>query len=288
MSKVVLITGGNSGIGLAIAHAVAQRGAVVCLACRDQVKAAAARAEIQSRTPGAQVELYELDLSSFAKIRAFVEAFKARHGRLDALINNAGVLAPRQMYTAEGYELHIGSNYIGPVLLTQLLLPLLKAAADEGGAGKGDARIIHLSSIAHTVGKLDMGTFRGRKPYRLFPAYAQSKLANLLFSNVLARRLPKGITSQALHPGGVSSPLYRDLPSWQYAVMRPFLIPPERPARLVAELALDPKRRGETGGYFSVQHPRIVNRVARDTSLQDRLYEQTCEWVGVEPLPQRT
>jgi len=287
MSKVVLITGGNSGIGLAIAHAVAQRGAVVCIACRDQAKAAAARAEIVARTPGAQVELYELDLASFAKVRAFVEAFKARHDRLDALINNAGVLAPRQQFTAEGYEQHIGANYIGPVLLTQLLLPLLKVAADEGGVGRGDARIVHLSSIAHTMGRIDLNTFRGRKPYRAFPAYAQSKLANLLFSNVLARRLPKGITSQALHPGGVMSPLYRDLPAWQYAVMKPFLIGPERPGQLVAELALDPTRRGETGGYFSVQHPRIVKRLARDAALQDRLYEQTCEWVGVEPLPAR-
>ncbi len=181
--------------------------------------------------------------------------------------------------------MHIGANYVGPVLLTQLLLPLLKVAANDGGAGRGDARIVHLSSIAHTMGHIDMTTFRGRKPYRVFPAYAQSKLANLLFSNVLARRLPQGITSQALHPGGVMSPLYRDLPSWQYAVMKPFLIGPERPGKLVAELALDGKRKGETGGYFSVQHPKIVSRRARDLAMQDRLYEKTCEWVGVEPLP---
>ena len=288
MSKTVLITGGNSGIGLAIAHELAQRGATVCLACRDQAKGAAARAEIQSRTPGAQVELYELDLASFAKIRAFVDVFKARHDRIDALINNAGLLAPRQQFTVDGFEMHIGANYIGPVLLTQLLLPLLKVAADDGGAGRGDARIVHLSSIAHTFGHIDQATFRGRKPYRVFPAYAQSKLANLLFSNVLARRLPKGVTSQALHPGGVMSPLYRDLPSWQYAVMKPFLIGPERPGKLVAELALDPKRKGETGGYFSVQHPRIVSKRSRDLVMQDRLYEKTCEWVGVEPLPGKT
>ncbi|MGC4060510.1 MAG: SDR family NAD(P)-dependent oxidoreductase [Aquabacterium sp.] len=286
MSKTVVVTGGNSGIGLAIAHDLAKRGATVCLACRDQVKATAARAEILRSTPGATVELYELDLASFDKIRAFVANFASRHDRLDALINNAGAVPTRQQFTAEGFELQFGGNYLGPFLLTHLLMPLLQVAADEGGPGKGDARIVHMASIAHTIGRIDLDTAKGRKPYWVLPAYAQSKLANLMFSMALARKLPKGITSQAMHPGAVASPLYRDLPAWQYAVIKPlfFMIGPERAGKLAGELALDPKRQGETGGYFSIQQPRILSATARNRALQDVLYQQSCEWTGVTPL----
>lgn len=279
-SKTVVVTGGNSGIGLAIAHELAGQGATVCLACRDQAKAAAARDDIQRRTPGAKVELYSLDLASFDKIRGFVADFTGRHGRLDALINNAGAVPVRQQFTAEGFELQFGGNYLGPFLLTHLLLPSLRQAAEESG----DARIVNLSSIAHTIGRIELDTARGRKPYRVLPAYAQSKLGNLMFSNALARKLPKGITSQAFHPGGVASPLYRDIPGWQYAFMKPFLIGPEPAAKLAASLALDARRKGETGGYFSIQHPRIITRTARDTKLQDVLYRRSCEWAEVAPL----
>lgn len=286
-NKTVVITGGNSGIGLAIAHEVAKRGATVCLACRDQRKAAVAREEIMQRTPGAQVELYPLDLASFDAIEHFVRSFSSRHDRLDALINNAGAVPTRQQFTAEGFELQFGGNYLGPFLLTHRLLPLLQVTADEGGVGRGDARIVTMSSIAHNVGRIDLNTARGRKPYLVLPAYAQSKLGNLLMSHTLARRLPPGITSQAMHPGGVASPLYRDLPSWQYAVMKPFMIGPERAGRLAAELALDPARRGQTGGYFSIQHPRIESKAARNKALQDVLYQQSCIWTEVDPMHSR-
>lgn len=281
MPKVVVITGGNSGIGLAIAHEVAKRGAVVCLPCRDQAKGMRARDEILRATPGAQVELYELDLASFAKIRAFAEAFKARHDKLDALINNAGVYCETQQFTADGYEQMFGANYLGPVLLTHLLLPLLQKAATEDG----EARIVHMASIGHNVGRIDPATFRGRKPYFALPAYGQSKLGNLMFSNVLSRRLPKGISSQAMHPGGVASPLYRELPGWQYAVLKPFLIGPERPGKLAADLALAPEHRGETGGYYSIQHPKLVSSTAKNVAAQNDLYEQSCKLLGIAPLP---
>lgn len=286
MRKTVVITGGNSGIGLAIAHEVAQRGATVCLACRDQRKAAAARDEIMRRTPEAKVELYELDLASFDAIRRFVAAFSSRHDRLDALINNAGAVPTRQQFTAEGFELQFGGNYLGPFLLTHLLMPLLQVAADEGGVGRGDARIVNMASIAHTIGRIDLSTAKGRKPYLVLPTYAQSKLGNLLFSNTLARKLPAGITSQAMHPGGVASPLYRDIPAWQYAFIKYafFMIGPERAGKLAADLALAPERRGENGGYFSIQHPRFISRSARNKALQDVLYQQSCLWAEVAPL----
>ena len=118
----------------------------------------------------------------------------------------------------------------------------------------------------------------------MLPAYAQSKLGNHMFSNTLARKLPAGITSQAMHPGGVASPIYRELPRWQYAMMRPFLIGPDRPGKLAAELAIGPQRRGENGGYFSIQHPRIVSSAARDEVTQEALYKQSCVWAEVAPL----
>ncbi|MDO9235145.1 MAG: SDR family NAD(P)-dependent oxidoreductase [Aquabacterium sp.] len=287
MSKTVVITGGNSGIGLAIAHDLAERGATVCLACRNQDKAVQARKAIMTRTPGAKVELYDLDLASFDKIHRFVAQFAQRHDRLDALINNAGAVPMRQQFTAEGFELQFGGNYLGPFLLTHLLLPLMQVAADEGGVGRGDARIVNMSSIAHNIGRMDLDTAKGRRPYRVLPAYAQSKLGNLMFSMAMARKLPKGIVSQAMHPGGVASPLYRDLPGWQYAVMKPFLIGPERAGQLAGELALDRTRQGDTGGYFSIQHPRIISSTARDEALQEALYQQSCIWAYTQPLAAR-
>ena len=287
MSKTVVITGGNSGIGLAIAHDLAERGATVCLACRNQDKAVQARQAIMARTPGAKVELYDLDLASFDKIHRFVAQFAQRHDRLDALINNAGAVPMRQQFTAEGFELQFGGNYLGPFLLTHLLLPLMQVAADEGGVGRGDARIVNMSSIAHNIGRMDLDTAKGRRPYRVLPAYAQSKLGNLMFSMAMARKLPKGIVSQAMHPGGVASPLYRDLPGWQYAVMKPFLIGPERAGQLAGELALDRTRQGDTGGYFSIQHPRIISSTARDEALQEALYQQSCIWAYIQPLAAR-
>jgi NAD(P)-dependent dehydrogenase (short-subunit alcohol dehydrogenase family) len=284
MNRTVVITGGSSGIGLAIAHEVAARGATVCLPCRDQRKAAQARDEIRQRVPNAQIELYELDLASFDAIHRFAERLASRHGRIDALINNAGAVPTRQQFTADGFELQFGGNYLGPFLLTHLLLPLLKVAADDGGPGRGDARIVHMASIAHTLGRIDLDTAKGRRPYRVLPAYAQSKLGNLMFSMALARKLPAGITSQAMHPGGVASPLYREIPGWQYAVIRPFLIGPERPGRLAARLALDADFKGQTGTYHSIQHPRIISRAARDEAMQEVLYAQSCAWTGVAPL----
>lgn len=283
MSKTVVITGGNSGIGLATAHELARRGARVCLACRDQAKAQAARTEILAAVPGAQVEVYKLDLASFDAIRRFVADFSAAHDRLDVLVNNAGAVPLKQQKSADGFELQFGANYLGPVLLTHLLLPLMEKAVTVDG----EARIVHLASIAHNLGRIDPATFRGRARYNPLAAYAQSKLGNLMFSNALASRLPAGITTQALHPGGVDSPIYRELPRAVYAVMRLFLISPQRAARLVADLSLAPQWKGRSGGYETVQWPKPVSRHARSKAEQEALYDTSCKLLGLAPLPAR-
>lgn len=280
MSKRVVITGGNSGIGLAMAQELAAQGVAVCLACRNLDKAAAAKAELLARTPGAEVEIFSLDLASFAAIRQFAQDFTARHARLDALINNAGAVPLSQRFTEEGFELQFGANYLGHFLLTHLLLPPLEAAA----RANGEARIVHVASIAHMVGRIDPQSFRGVQRYRPFRLYAQSKLANLMFSNALARRLPRGVSSQAMHPGGVDSEIWRELPRPAYLALKPFLISPARAGRLGAALAVGPEHAGETGGYFTAQWPRPMSRTARNREAQEALYRMSCERAGIEGL----
>lgn len=275
--KTVLITGGNSGIGLAAAHEFASRGARVCLACRDQAKAKDAMAEIRARTPGAELELYSLDLASFDKIRRFVAEFLAAHPVVDVLVNNAGAYVTQQRQTEEGFEMSIGANTLGPILLTELLLPALEKS--------DDGRVVHLASMAHLAGTVDFATFRKRRPYLAFPAYAQSKLGNLLYSNALARRTK--VPSNAIHPGAVASPLYRELPSLVYASFRWVLIGPEKAGKLIADLGLAAEHRATTGAYLAAQPPAYASRRARDVALQDRFYEQCCELVGVPPRPVR-
>lgn len=273
--KTVLITGGNSGIGLAAAHEFASRGVRLCLACRDQAKARAAIAEITARTPGAEIELYELDLASLDQVRRFADAFQAKYPVLDALVNNAGAYITSHRRTQDGFEMTIGANTLAPILLTERLLPSLEKA--------DDGRIVHVASMGHLGGRIDFDTFRERKPYFSFPAYAQSKLGNLLYSNALARRTR--VRSNAIHPGAVDSPLYRELPSWLYATFRWALIGPDQAGRLIVDLALSPQHRETTGKYLAAQPPAYASRQARDVALQDRFYEKCCELVGVPPRP---
>ena len=280
MSKTVVVTGGNSGIGLASAHELAGRGAKVVLACRNQTKAEAAREEIVGRTPGADVDIMSVDLSSFEHIHRFAADLAKQHPKVDVLVNNAGAVPQKQQYTEEGFELQFGANYLGAFLLTHLVLPRLEAAA----ADTGDARIIHLSSIAHNVGRIDPSTFRGRKRYISFNAYTQSKLANLMFSNTLARRLPDGISTYALHPGGVDSEIWRELPSLVYRVIKLGLISPERAAKLVADLSLSSEYLGKSGSFHTAQPPTPVSRTARDESKQNDLYNRSVALAGIEGL----
>lgn len=274
--KTVLITGGNAGIGLAAATQIALSGAKVVLACRNQKKAADARQSILAVKTDADVHIYSLDLSSFTNIRKFSTQFMADNSSLDVLINNAGIMPSTQQYTEDGFEMQFGVNYLGHFLLTHLLMPTLKKASD--------ARIIHLSSIMHNLSGLNFDSFRGRKRYFVISAYAQSKMANLLFSYELARRLPSSVTSNALHPGGVDSEIYRDLPKPVYWTIKPFLITAKRAALLIQNMALSDEWRGITGQFKSAHGPLPVSRSAKNTELRRRLYEESCKLTGVEPL----
>ena len=179
--KTALITGANSGLGFEAAKVLAGKGAAVTLAVRDTAKGEAAAAAIRAAVPGAELAVAALDLASLASIRSFADAFAGTHGRLDMLINNAGVMAIPRRTTADGFEMQFGTNHLGHFALTGLLLPLLLTTPA--------ARIVTVSSGAHMFGKINFDDLQSERSYSKWGAYGQSKLANLLFAYELQRRL---------------------------------------------------------------------------------------------------
>jgi NAD(P)-dependent dehydrogenase (short-subunit alcohol dehydrogenase family) len=194
--RVALVTGANSGIGFEAAAALAAKGAHVVLACRDAGRAKAALDAIRARRPDASLEVQPLDLASLASIRACADRVLADHARLDLLLNNAGVMAIPRRTTADGFEMQLGTNHLGHFALTGLLLDRLLAAPA--------ARVVTVSSSAHRPGRIHWDDLQLERGYRKWTAYAQSKLANLLFAYELDRRLRRRGTrmaSTAAHPG---------------------------------------------------------------------------------------
>ena len=173
--RMVVVTGANSGIGLITARELARAGARVVLACRDLTRGEQAADLIRDAASGADVEVAELDLADLSSVRQFAGAFADRHDGFDVLINNAGVMALPRCETADGFEMHIGTNHLGHFALTGLLLERLLA--------RPDARVVTVSSSAHRMGKIDLDDLHGVKHYWRWSAYAQSKLANLLFAS---------------------------------------------------------------------------------------------------------
>ena len=205
-NRVAIVTGANSGIGFETALALAEKDASVILACRSEQRGREAVLRIKATAKNARVRFMKLDLSDLNQVEAFANAFKVEYSRLDLLINNAGVMMPPLGYTKQGFELQIGINHFGHFALTGHLLPLLSS--------NEHARIVNVSSIAHRSGKMDFDDLHWRnKRYSKMAAYGQSKLANLLFTFELQRRLKKrglGQTVVAAHPGWTHTNLARD------------------------------------------------------------------------------
>jgi NAD(P)-dependent dehydrogenase (short-subunit alcohol dehydrogenase family) len=205
--KTVIITGANSGIGYYAALELAKAGAEVVMACRSAAKGEAAAAKVNAEAPG-RVVFMTLDLADFASVRAFAAAFKERHGKLDILINNAGVMAlPKRHVTAQGYEQQFGVNFLGHFLLTNLLLTTLMNAPAP--------RLVQISSIAHKQGKIAFDDLQYERAYKQWPAYQQSKLAMLIFAEELQRRSDAGgwgLLSLAAHPGVAATELVANGP----------------------------------------------------------------------------
>lgn len=205
--KRVLITGANSGIGFEAAKVLVGKGAEVIMACRNQEKGQAALDDIKAANPQGKVSLMALNLASLESIETFAEEFRNKYQSLDILINNAGVMAPPFSKTADGFEMQFGTNHLGHFALTGHLLPLLDAA--EAG------RVVVVSSLAHRIGKINFDNLNAEKRYSRWPAYGQSKLANLMFAKELQHRLHTAgskVIALAVHPGYSATNLQRHTP----------------------------------------------------------------------------
>ncbi|XXY44801.1 SDR family oxidoreductase [Sorangium sp. So ce269] len=267
--KVCVVTGGNTGIGKETARGLAQRGARVVLACRDTGRGEAARDDIARTTGSKDVEVMALDLASKASVRAFAEKLRAKHDRLDVLVNNAGVWQRSRGTTRDGLEATFGVNHVGTWLLTQELLPLLKQSAPS--------RIVVLSSKLHYRGQMGWDDLQfERRKYGSGAAYNQSKLANVLFTKALARRLEgTGVTVNAVHPGVVATELTRDFPKIAVKLFQLFLLTPEQGAACSLHVATAPELAGVTGEYFEKSRIVPAAAAALDEAAQERLWKLT-------------
>jgi retinol dehydrogenase 12 len=275
--KVCLVTGATSGIGLATAQELAGRGATVVVVGRNRQKCEATVGDIQQRTGNPAVAFLLADLSSQAEIRRLASEFRQNHDRLDVLINNAGGIFLDRRESVDGIELTFALNHMAYFLLTELLLDLTKSSAP--------ARIINVSSEAHRGMTLDWEDLQARRSYRGFRVYSQSKLANLLFTFELARRLAgTGVTVNAMHPGFVASNIFAGNGWKGWAVRRIaslFALSPEAGARTVVYLATSPDVAGVTGQYFVKERPVQSSAASHDEEASRRLWEVSKE-LGAE------
>ncbi|XP_076353857.1 retinol dehydrogenase 11-like [Tachypleus tridentatus] len=269
--KTVIITGGNTGIGKETAMELARRHARVILACRNQEKAKLAAIDIVSSTRNKNVEIMKLDLSSQESVRKFAEEFKRTYDRLDILINNAAVFAlPERTLTVDGYEITFATNHLGHFLLTNLLLDLLKKSSPS--------RIINVSSESHRLGTIRFDNLNSERSYVLDTAYSHTKLANILFTRILANRLAKtGVTTYSLHPGLVCTDIFR-----HYFGVRKFLAnllisiygkTAKQGAQTTVFLAVTPGIESLSGSYFSDCKVTRTSAKAMNMTIAQKLWE---------------
>lgn len=274
--KTVLVTGATSGIGLEASVELARRGARIVLVGRDPGRTEAAAATVKARSGSADLSHLLCDFSSQADIRKLAEAVRAGHDRLHVLINNAGGVHKKRRLTADGIEMTFAVNHLGYFLLTNLLRDLLVRSAP--------ARVVTVASIGHRKATLDFADLGFERGYGIMRAYARSKLANVLFSNELARRLAgTGVTSNSLHPGAVSTNIWSGAPLWAkpliYFLFRPSFIPPEEGGGHIVQLAADPGLEGVTGKYFEEGRRVEPAPLAQDRALAQRLWDVSATMV---------
>src|SRR6266704_3930004 len=275
--KVCMVTGSNSGIGKETALGLAQMGATVVMVCRNRARGEAAQSDIKTKSGNHAVDLLLADLSSQQSIRQLVENFKQHYTQLHVLINNAGVFMLTRRVTVDVLEMMFAVNYLAPFLLTNLLLDMLKASAP--------ARIVSVSSHSHKSGYIQMDDLQEEKHYRSMRVYGQSKLAVVLFTYELARRLQgTGVTANCLHPGFVATHFgQRDVgPAFRLLVkvIGSFGTSPQEGAKTSIYLASSPEVEGVTGKYFVKSIPKRSAAISYEESLQRHLWEQSAKLVN--------
>jgi NAD(P)-dependent dehydrogenase (short-subunit alcohol dehydrogenase family) len=286
--RTAIVTGANSGLGLATARELARHGASVVLACRNTDKGAKAVDAINAAAPGAKLELASLDLSSLASVESFADSFRSSHEGLDLLINNAGVMAPPRRQTEDGFELQFGTNLLGHFALTGRLIGAME--------GREDARVVTLSSNAHKMGRIKLDDLQSEHGYTRWGAYGQSKLADLMFALELDRRLRASgstVKSLAAHPGYAATNLQTAAPPLLDRLVMTVtnvIVAQSADKGALPSLyaATEPDLKG--GSYVGPDgigefrgHPRLVStsRAARDEDVAARLWTAAEELTGV-------
>jgi NAD(P)-dependent dehydrogenase (short-subunit alcohol dehydrogenase family) len=267
--KICLVTGANSGIGKVTAKVLAATGATVIMVSRNRDKGEAAREEIVRETGAKNVDLMITDFSDLSQIRRLAANFKAKYPRLHVLVNNAGTFIDKRTLTADGYETTFAVNHLGYFLLTRELLDLMKSSAP--------ARIVNVASEAHRRGHIDFDDLSLQNGYGGWKAYSQSKLANVLFTYELARRLEgTGVTANCMHPGVVGTSLFNSVGGMLGKIVRlftPFMRTPEKGADTIIWLASSPDVEGVTGKYFTDRKEQATNPESYDRVVAARLWD---------------
>lgn len=277
--KTVVVTGANSGIGRATASALASLGARVVITGRDSEKTESAAASVRTETGNHDVHTAVFDLGELASVSEGAADLLDRFERIDVLVNNAGVVLTDRRESVDGYEATFAVNHLGPFLLTGLLLDRLRESAP--------ARIVNVASTAHRSARrgIDFDDLHSTRSYAGMRAYGQSKLANILFTTELARRLEgSGVTANCLHPGTVATGFAADgdasgFLAFGIKVIRPFILTSEQGARTSVYLASSPEVDGVSGRYFVKNRARQPSAAARDGAAARRLWEVSEELV---------
>jgi retinol dehydrogenase-14 len=275
--KVVLITGGTSGIGKAAATALAAMGARVVVTGRDEERGERAVEEIR-RDTGGEVSLMLADLAVQDDVGRLAEEFQERPNRLDVLVNNAGVVQSERTETPDAIETTLAVNHLAPFLLTNLLLDLLKRSAPS--------RIITVASDAERWGRLDLDDLQSRRKYRGMQVYGMTKLANIMFTFELAERLRgTGVTANCVHPGAVNTNFAmnnRGIMTLLFRAFKLFMRSPEQGADTIIYLASSPDVEGMTGKYLSDRKLTTASDMAYNEDLRERLWENSEELTSLK------
>lgn len=273
--KIAIVTGATSGIGFQTAIALASKGARVILPARNLQKAEEAKNQIANQTGNKNIEVFQCELSSMESIRQFAAHFNNNYDQLHILVNNAGIWDTSRKLSADGIENVFAVNHLAPFLLTNLLLDKLKAA--------GKARVVNVASAAHMQGKMNFQDIEYTKSWNHFKVYAQSKLANILFTRELASRLEgTGITTNCLHPGVVSTHLFDNMGGLMKAIFKTFMISPEKGAQTSIYLATSPEVEHVSGEYFAKSRIKKTASAAFDMKTAAMLWEISEKYTGLK------
>ena len=277
--KTVIITGADGGIGRETTKAIADKGAAIMMACIDKTAAIPVCESIKQETGNQNIEVMQLDLASFSSIREFATEFIKNHQQLHVLINNAGIFAMKRQETQDGFESTMGINYLGPFLLTNLLLPIIEKTPR--------ARIVNVSSDSHFQGKLDLEDLHSEKKFNGRTAYDMSKRALVFFTQELAERFKDtDITVNALHPGHTATNIWILWPDkWYQAlftiIIKKIMLSPKDGAEASIYLATSDEVKGLTGKYFTKKKRKDPAPQCQDTQLQKDLWNLSEKLTGL-------